>query len=451
MEEAKTPQYQPHNWVFYTHSVLVFSFCSLCYALVFFHQSAPAVVSESMSIEFKVPPASLTIFSSVFFWTYAIMQPFGGLLADVMDPAYLIGSAAIVAASGCLICGISKSLTMAVIGRLIVGLGAAPTYVPVCKILTRWYPKRWYAIFGGLVLAIGGCGGIIAQAPLAAFAKSFGWRWAFIGVSGIGALMGILVLLFVRLDPTKFGYAPVNPDTVVRLVDRSFSEMLTDLWNNFKIVTTKPVYYFIAVYAFSMDGSFYNLLGLWGGPYIRDVFPNFGDGKMLTSLSIAMIAGSLILPIASDVLKTRKWVLFAVASVYLIISILFILFDTYMSFSLMFLCMFLWGMCTGAACSVYFPTVKEHYDASVGATAIGCTNIFAFMGGAVSQTISGIIISKYEMIGTKYPHKAYKNGLWLVIIIYSLSATVASLLISEPEPVAEAASEPSEDEAPKEI
>ena len=422
---------KPHNYLFYIHATVVFLFPALCYSLVFFHRSAPAVLSKQMAPDFHVPVADLTIFSSMFFWIYSLMQPFGGLLADVMDPAFLITAAASIASTGSIICGISKSLTLAVFGRFIVGFGCAPTYVPFTKLLTRWYPTSLYAIFGGLALSAGGCGGIIAQAPLANFASIYGWRTAFIDIGILGFFFALLVLLFVRLDPTNYNYLPVNPEASKAVLKNSFNEKMIQLWINFKRVVSNPVYILFSLFAFTINGSYYNVLGLWGGPYIREIFPHFGDGKMLVSLSISMIFGSLILPVISNLVKSRKWVLFGSALIAFLCSLTFFLYDLKMSFTSMFITFLIWGSCTGSTLSVLFPMIIEAYDTTVASTAIGCVNIFAFIGGAVSQTISGFIIGSYDLINGIYPHSAYKYGLWTPVCIYLIIAMIVTQFLKD--------------------
>jgi len=451
------PTLKPHNWVFHLHATFVFVFSSLCYALVFFHRSAPAVLSKYISEDFGVPVDKLSIFSSMFFWTYACMQPFGGLLADIIDPALIVGVSAMIASCGSLICGLSKSLTLSVLGRFIVGFGAAPTYVPICKLITRWYPLSWYAVLGGTLLAVGGCGGIIAQAPLSAFAATYGWRAAFIGVACIGVIAGILVLVTVRLDPVKFGYESVNGDEVDTNEVFSFDKKMAQLIANFKSVVSKKAYYLFSAFCFCINGSYYNILGLWGGPYIRNTFPGFSDGKMLISLSVGMIVGSLAFPPISQLFGSRKWVLLSAALIATSLSASFLFFDLKMSFTLMFGIFLVWGACTGSISSVTFPMIIETYSGAVGATAIGCVNIFAFLGGAIFQSLTGSILKNYTKPTNGYTHKGYQIGLWIPVLVFAVIGLIITVFMEdkkkEPDAVQdhEEPHEESKDEEPIEI
>jgi sugar phosphate permease len=413
-EQNDEPQLKPHNWVFYVHAVSILVLGCLAYSLAFFHRSLPAVVSADLSKEFNVSVTSLTIYSSMYFWVYGVLQPFSGLLADVIDPAYLIGSAVILSALGSLTCGLAGSLGVSIFGRFLVGFGCACVYVPICRLLTRWYPIKWYPVLAGVLLASGGIGGMVSQGPLQAFNESLGWRAAFFGISGIGFVIGVLILFVVRLDPKNFGYQIVNAISNQKEVKMTIKERLILLWRNFVVVATKPLTYVFSVFHFFINGVYFSFASFWGGPYLRDSFPEFNAGTMLMSCSIAMVVGAIGLPFISNALRTRKWVLEANAVIATILSIIFATLDKKMSYGVMFFCLMIWTINTGAVSSVGFTAVRENFDPSVTTTCLGFVNFIAFIGGAVIQEITGAILKAtvdYET--TKYPHSSYTKAIWI--------------------------------------
>ena len=147
--------------------------------LVFFQRAVPTIVSEPMAQSYGVGVSDLSVFSSMFFYPYAIIQPFAGLLADVMDPRFLIGTCSLIASFGAFICGISSNLFLGCVGRLLVGIGSAPIYVPACRTIANWFPLSQYSRMVGLFCAFAGCGGLIAQGPFSLLASAIGWRWCF--------------------------------------------------------------------------------------------------------------------------------------------------------------------------------------------------------------------------------------------------------------------------------
>lgn len=167
--------------------------------LVFFQRAVPTIVSEPMSKSYGLTVSDLSIFSSMFFYPYAMIQPFAGLLADVIDPRFLIGTCMIIASFGALLCGISTNLFVGCIGRFLVGFGSSPIYVPSCRTIANWYPLTEYSKTVGIFCAFAGCGGLIAQGPFSKFASLFGWRFCFFIVSIVGFVLSFFVLLLISI------------------------------------------------------------------------------------------------------------------------------------------------------------------------------------------------------------------------------------------------------------
>ena len=81
-----------------------FVICALCYMLVHFHRYSPSVLADEMSKALGVPISQLGIFSSMYYWSYAVMQPFVGCFADVIEPGYILGVSGLCSALGSLVC-----------------------------------------------------------------------------------------------------------------------------------------------------------------------------------------------------------------------------------------------------------------------------------------------------------------------------------------------------------
>jgi len=89
-ETASARQTRPHDACFQFQRVVVLVVPSLLFATLFFQRACPSVVAVDMALAYGVDKGGLSIFSSVFFYPCALMPPFGGLLADVTEPSFLI-------------------------------------------------------------------------------------------------------------------------------------------------------------------------------------------------------------------------------------------------------------------------------------------------------------------------------------------------------------------------
>ena len=420
--------------LFIAHSILVFVLSCLCYAFVFFHRSAPAIVSSDMAITFGVDKASLGYFSTMFFWPYAVMQPFGGLLADIMDPSILIGAASLVTSLGSMICGFSESPAVAAFGRFVVGIGAAPTYVPICRVLIQWFPAKYYAVLSGIVLGCGGVGGIVAQVPLEKFSDEFGWRWAYWGIAIIGAFVSILVFIFIRGRPSQYGYDDITEPPIK--TDATLKERFATLWSNLIAVIKTPQYWWFSLYCFFNNGGNFNLSSMYSGYYIEDVYPTWTKSEVLLAYSIAMIVGSVVLPLISDLIHTRKYVMLFCSVIAAVSAIATTAKVDSLSFGAMFALFFIYSFGAGACTSASFPLVKETFDPKISASAIGLVNFLAFIGGGIFQAISGALLGasdKTMITETKegYSAKSYRNSIWIPTIVYSVLSGIFPLLLKD--------------------
>jgi len=103
---------KPHDSSFKTKRSLGFFVLAVLYSLVFFHRVNPSIVADDMAIEYNISKAPLSVFSSMYFYPYALIQPFAGLLSDVLEPSYLIGVSHIVSSIGSALCGYSDNLLL---------------------------------------------------------------------------------------------------------------------------------------------------------------------------------------------------------------------------------------------------------------------------------------------------------------------------------------------------
>lgn len=71
-------------------------------------------------------------------------------------------------------------------------------------------------------------------------------------------------------------------------------------------------FWLISIFIFLNDGSYFDIAGLWSGPFLTDV-KKYSDTKVgieLLSFSFGVIIGSFFYPFLVDIFHTKKWVCF---------------------------------------------------------------------------------------------------------------------------------------------
>lgn len=421
------------------HIVRIFTYIAVAtlYALVNFHKLCPTQVSQEMAKTYNVTKQELEIFSAIYFYPYALTQPFAGLFADLFDPAKVLAIFGTIAAAGSILCGFSTTLTLGIVGRVFVGLGCGPTYVSSIRIMTYWFKSQHIPILLGILVAISCLGGIVAATPLALFSARFGWRTAFYCIGGTGAGLSLLIGIFGRGKPEKLGFEPVN-EAAQESDTTKFSERLRSLFVNIKEVVVYKYFWIIVIYNVTFSCPYLNVSAYWNGPFMTDVY-NFTPiviGNILIAHSAGLLFGSLTIPYVSHLLKTKKWVMFFGSA--LITGILVLLFFNgnhlhKIGLAVILFCFSMWSL---TLTSINYPLLAEYYGSNVSGSAIGFANFFLFAFVAVYQHVSAAIIPLYGSSQTEsgvaqYTWKGYKMGLWLFGLVSTSVATIMSLFIKD--------------------
>ena len=156
----------------------------LCAALAFlaayFHRTVTGVVADSLMRDFSIAQASeLGMLSSIYFYTYAVLQVPSGMLADRYGPRLVISASIVIAAAGAALIAGAESLSSLYLGRFLASVGVSVIYVNVVKLQAEWFRLREFATMLGLLTLVGNGGSLLSATPLAVLVESAGWRSAF--------------------------------------------------------------------------------------------------------------------------------------------------------------------------------------------------------------------------------------------------------------------------------
>lgn len=435
---SSAPLIEPKNTKFKVYRMFNYITISTLYALVNIHKLCPAIVASSMADEYKVTLVELGIFSAMYFYPYAIMQPISGVLADMFDSSMVLGLTGLLAAIGSTLCGLSKSLTVGIIGRLMVGIGTGPTYVCCLRIISNWFKADKMPILLGILMAASCLGGIIAGTPLSLFCKKFGWRIAFYTLGGSGSFISLLIIFFTRGSPEKQGFEPVNIHPPAQ--QATFGEKMKQLGTSICQVLGYKYFWVIVLFNITNVCPYLNVGGYWGGPFLRDVrgFQGTEQGNILMFISIGLFFGSVLLPPCAQWIKSKKIVLI-ISSFFVTGSMLSlyvhgdkankILLSSYY---------FLLGAFTLGVANLNYPLLASYYNPNISGSAVGIANFFLFMMIAVYQQITGVILPKFGKTPTptgtyKYTWEGYKYGLWLFSAVSTALSIFVGFIVYEPD------------------
>ncbi len=405
---------------------LIFWILALSYTLVYFHRLCPAVVAVDMMRDLHAGGALVGILSSAYFYPYAIMQLPAGLLSDSWGPRRTITLFFGIAFLGSILLGFAPTAVWAIVGRTLVGLGVSMLFVPTLKVLAEWFRAKEFATMTGILMAMGGIGTLTAATPLALLSNWIGWRMSFLVVGVITLVLAIMVWLFVRDRPSDRGWPAITTSAEADVAQVGLLEGL-------KRVLSFPRFWPIVVWFFFNCAVFFSFGGLWGGPYLMQIYglTRAQAGHILSMMAIGMIVGSPMMSYMSNRLfKARKPVMILSSVVTLGMTILLAFFTDRLPHIGLYLMCLLLGIFSSAIVVIAFTMTKELFPVQIAGTSTGLVNISPFFGAAVFQPILGYVLESHGRVNDAFTLAGYRQA-FFILFICGVIALVATLFLQE--------------------
>jgi ACS family D-galactonate transporter-like MFS transporter len=163
-----------------------------------------SVAMPLIAKEFDIDPALQGLILSSFFWTYAVMQVPGGMLADHFKPRIVIALATVFWGGFQAIAAVATSWWVLLLTRLGLGASEAPIFPAGGKLNAIWMTQtergRGATLLDGGAPLGAALGSIVIAWLIAAFNS---WRVAFV-IAGVGTMLcGLWAWYYIRNEPRQ--------------------------------------------------------------------------------------------------------------------------------------------------------------------------------------------------------------------------------------------------------
>ncbi|MCB1479564.1 MAG: MFS transporter [Tepidamorphaceae bacterium] len=243
-----------------TTAVLLVGALAAVYFISQFLRNSIGVIAPNLEAELGLGSESLGLLSSVFFFSFALAQIPIGILIDRFGPrAVMLGSLTL-AALGSVVFSYAGGMGGLILARVLMGLGCSSFFMCPLTIFTRWFARDRFSTLVGIQLGLGSLGTLFATAPMAFSVGLVGWRDTFVIFAAIIVAIGFVAAAIIRDDPPGTPTPVVAPATLGSAIAG-----LRDVW------VTPGVFRLLGMHFFSYS-AFATIAGLWGGPYLTDVY-----------------------------------------------------------------------------------------------------------------------------------------------------------------------------------
>lgn len=349
----------------------------LFFAYVFVQRVAPGVMVGDLMRDFDAGGAVLGNLSAFYFYSYAGLQVIVGAMMDRIGPRRLVTFAALVCGAGSLLFSMADSLPLAYAGRLLIGIGAAFSFVGALTVIHQSCPPERFSFLSGIVQAAGMAGALLGQAPLGLWVEASGWREPLFAAGLMAGLIGLAAWLVLR-DPPRLP-AGDTPEA-------------GGMFRGFGAVVRNPQTWLAAAIGGCLTAPMLAFGGLWGVPFLQSAygFDRAGAAAFTGALFIGWAIGAPLTGWLSDRMGRRRPIL-VTASALMTLTLLAVVFASPMPKVALAALLFL----NGAASSTMILTFAAARAAnSAGATglALGIVNTCVVGSGAITQPLLGAIL-----------------------------------------------------------
>ncbi|MFC1891714.1 nitrate/nitrite transporter, partial [Thermodesulfobacteriota bacterium] len=159
--------------------------------------SLPPALDKLMSL-YGVSYTGISFLLSAMLWSHAIMQIPAGLFTDRLGVKRTIFIGLILLGAGSLMGAVTPSYTLALIGRVITGIGMGLTFVTNMKLIALYAPKNRIGSFQAFSTGFFSIGSILAFLLIPHITKIH-WQWVYL-LPGLGCVPLLLYLPRLNLE-----------------------------------------------------------------------------------------------------------------------------------------------------------------------------------------------------------------------------------------------------------
>jgi sugar phosphate permease len=369
----------------------IFLVTSSLFFLSQFYRTSNAVIAPQLIQDLDLDTEGLGLMSASFFYGFALTQIPLSVLLDKIGARRMMTALSLVGILGAVIFSRAESLSLAVLARILLGVGMACNLMGTLKLLTDWFEPLAFGTLSGLVFSIGTMGNMVATTPLVILAEKFGWRLSFQLIAGLHLLLTLAFYVVAHDRPQRQTGNQVAFETTL-----SFHEAL----GHMRLLLKQKDYWIISFGTFARYGIFAAIQALWAGPFLMEVmgYSAIKTGNLIFLLNVGLTLGGPFWGALSDRLfKTRKWVIISGLIILALITLALAVISADTALIVSALLFFGFGL-AGAVGILMYPHIRDLMPIEMAGAAMTGINFFTMMGSAVFMQGLGSLMQYI------YPH-----------------------------------------------
>jgi predicted MFS family arabinose efflux permease len=248
-----------------------------------------AVIGPVLAVEFALSASELGMLAACMLGAYAVVQLPGGMALDRVGARNVQAALGLLTAAGFALFALAESFATLVAARVVIGVGVSAGLMAIIKANAQWFAPAKVAFITGVAVSIGGLGSVLSTGPVAAALPAIGWRGILWVLCGLSAATALWILLSM---PDRRGGGSGGLQAELRVMAS---------------ILRSPVFWRFAPAVAMLSVLNFAYLGLWAGPWLRDVagYDRQGSANILLAYTLTMMVGALVVGAAASRVKAR--------------------------------------------------------------------------------------------------------------------------------------------------
>ena len=240
-------------------------------------RTLPAIAADVLSRDLGLTPEGLAALTGAFPAAFALAMLPVGIGLDrwgVRRTALVLLG---IGALGCAIAAVATGPLGLLVAQCVLGIGCSGALMCPMTYAARAMDGHRFALWSGIIQAVGNSGMLLSASPLALLVEWQGWRAGFWASGGLALLALLAVALTVQPAPP--------PRSARRSLWQDTREILA--------IAASPRLRALMVIAFASFATVLGVRGLWGGPWLMEAkgLSRVQAGNVLLLVAAALVIG----------------------------------------------------------------------------------------------------------------------------------------------------------------
>ena len=394
-------------------AILIYIFLLAAFFLSNFYRISTSVILPDLARQWRIDATVTSLIAAIFFYAYAIVQPFCGLLNERFSSARVAGCGLTLAMFGTLAMALAPSAPLFAAGRLLAGLGLAPMLSGALVFQTSCFSHNRYAELTGITYMVGNLGTVLSVAPLSWLIGRWGFRRVFLGLACLCFVLGVTLYLNRAANRRCQRALPA-------VLPRSLKDQLLLpfrlIWQSRQLKAMLPAWVM-------MVGSLMTFQSLWAVEWYQAAFQaGGGSGDFWATLvGVGVILGNFLGGQMSRLVHSRRKLITAVSMAFTLVWIAeWILLYNHWSLPAVGCGGLLLGFCGGTIYTQMTAGVNDVAPPGTSGIIFGVINCLIFLVVVALQFLSGFLIDFFSGDHPTTP-QSFSYAFAVIVILVALS------------------------------